>query len=163
MIRTHFCLLTACAALMLSGARATVEDAPTLKTEAQATWDGSVFRIEDTKTRVSLASIKLSVSDLKPEDGNLVGEYTIRVPLMSSKDDQGKIILPLNQRVTELGAKGGVLRGQAISYKVGTTPNAIVCEIFPHKDQKILLEITTDDRTLEFQSRYSVIVAAAGI
>jgi hypothetical protein len=65
--------------------------------------------------------------------------------------------------VTELGAKGGVLRGQAISYKVGTTPNAIVCEIFPHKDQKILLEITTDDRTLEFQSRYSVIVAAAGI
>ena len=25
------------------------------------------------------------------------------------------------------------------------------------------LEITTDDRTLEFQSRYSVIVAAAGI
>ena len=116
---------------MLSGARATVEDAPTLKTDAQATWDGSVFRIEDTKTRVSLASIKLSVSDLKPEDGNLVGEYTIHVPLMSSKNDQGKIILPLNQSVTELGAKGGVLRGRAISYKKAPRPTQSFAKSFP--------------------------------
>ncbi len=122
-----------------------------------ASWDGAVFRINDTKTRVSLASVKLSVSDLKPEDGSLVGEYTIHVPLMQSKNDKGKIVLPLDRTMQDIGAKGGILRGQAISYKEGTTPNAIICEIIPDKDQKILLEITTDDRTLEFKSRYSIV------
>jgi len=120
-------------------------------------WDGSVFRIEDTKTRVSVASVKLSVSDLKPEDGNLVGEYTIQVPLMQSKNDKGKIVLPLDASMDELSAKGGILRGQAISYKEGTTPNAIVCEIIPDDNQMILLDITTDDRTLQFESRYSIV------
>ena len=162
MFRRYFCLISACAGLIFSAASAK-EDTPSLKTEEQATWDGSVFRIEDAKTRVSVASVKLSVSELKPEEGNLVGEYTIHVPLMSSKDDHGKIVLPLEFSIDEMGAKGGTLRGQAISYKEGKTPNAIVCEIFPHKDQKILLEITTDDRTLEFKSRYSIVSAAGEI
>lgn len=97
-----------------------------------------------------------------PEDGNLVGEYTIQVPLMSSKNDKGKIVLPLDCSMDELGAKGGTLRGKAISYKEGTTPNLIVCEIIPDKDQKILLEITTDDRTLKFKSKYSIVEATKG-
>jgi hypothetical protein len=121
------------------------------------TWTGSVFRIEDTKTRVSLASVKLSVSDLKPEDGNLVGEYSIQVPLMQSKNDKGKIVLPLDFSMDELGARGGTLRGLAISYKEGTTPNSIICEIIPAKDQQVRLDITTDDRTLQFKSRYSIV------
>jgi hypothetical protein len=124
------------------------------------TWNDSVFRIEDTKTRVSLASVMLSVSDLKLEDGNLVGEYTIEVPLMQSKNDKGKIVLALDLGMDELGAKGGILRGLAISYKEGTTPNAIVCEIIPAKDQLVRLDITTDDRTLFFKSRYSIVDTA---
>jgi hypothetical protein len=63
----------------------------------------------------------------------------------------------------ELGANGGTLRGEAISYKEGTTPNLIVCEVIPAKDQKILLEITTDDRTLEFKSRYTIVETSKGI
>lgn len=122
-----------------------------------ATWNGSVFRIEDAKTRVSLASVQLSVSDLKPEDGNLVGEYTIQVPLMQSKNDKGKIVLPLDFSMDELGSKGGTLRGQALSYKEGKTPNLIICEIIPAKDQAVRLDITTNDRTLQFKSRYSIV------
>ncbi len=120
-------------------------------------WNDLVFEIEDTKCRVGIASVKLHVSTLKPEDGNLVGEYSIVVPLMQSKNDKGRIILPLNDKtVGILGEKGGTLRGEAISYKEGTTPNSIICKVLPLKNKTILLAITTDDRTLEFESNYTV-------
>ncbi len=120
-------------------------------------WSNLTFNIEDTKCRVGIASVKLSVSTLKPEDGYLVGEYSIVVPLMSSKNDKGRIILPLNNNsVGDIGENGGVLHGQAISYKEGKTANAIICEVLPLKNKTILLEITTDDRTLEFKSNYTV-------
>ena len=122
-----------------------------------ASWEGSVFRINDAKTRVSIASVRLSVSDLKPIDGKLIGEYTIEVPMMKSKNDKGKIVLSLDSSMQAIGADGGALRGQAISYKEGKTPNQIVCKILPQEDRKILLDITTDDRTLKFQSRYSIV------
>jgi hypothetical protein len=112
-------------------------------------------------TNTSVAqTITLSVSDLKSEAGYLVGEYTIQVPLMSSKNDHGKIVLPLDTSLNVLGAKGGVLRGQAISYKEGTTPNLIVCEVIPSDGQKVILEITTDDRTLQFKSKYTVVATS---
>ena len=125
--------------------------------DTSESWGDSVFRISDAKTRISIASVMLSVSDLKSEDGNLVGEYTIVVPLMTSKNDKGKIVLPLDRDMHAIGAEGGVLTGQAISYKDGTKPNIIVCEIFPKEDQKILLDITTDNRTIRFKSRYSIV------
>ncbi|HBR92598.1 MAG TPA: hypothetical protein DEA90_00355 [Opitutae bacterium] len=157
MLRRYSCLIsTVMASITLIPLAAEEAISPTQITE-QESWNGSVFRIEDTKTRVSIASVNLSVSDLKPEDGNLVGEYTIQVPLMQSKNDKGKIVLPLEFSMDELGAKGGTLRGQAISYKEGTTPNLIICEIIPKKNQRVLLDITTDDRTLSFKSRYSIV------
>ncbi len=121
-----------------------------------STWEDLVFQIEDAKCHVGIASVKLSVSELKPENGCLVGEYTIVVPLMQSKNDKGRIVLPLDRTVSELGEQGGTLSGQAISHKEGTNPNHIVCRILPEKDQTILLAITTDNRTLNFESRYSV-------
>jgi hypothetical protein len=93
---------------------------------------------------------------------NLVGEYTIEVPLMKAKNDHGKIILPLSQTMEQLGSTGGVLRGQAISYKEGRTPNAIKCVIIPNESQDIRLEIVTDDRTLKFESRYQIVQAGEG-
>lgn len=124
---------------------------------ADPAWDSMAFNIEDSRAFVGVAPVYLSVSELKPEDGNLVGTYTIKVPLMSSKDDHGKIILPLDVSVSELGANGGVLRGEAISKKDEKSPSLIVCQVLPKKDQAILLAITTDDRTIKFKSRYTVI------
>jgi hypothetical protein len=123
-------------------------------------WDGMTFRIEDSRCFVGIAPVYLSVSELKPQDGKLVGTYTIEVPLMTSKNDHGLIVLPLNMTVKELGAKGGVLRGEAISKKKESPANLIVCEIIPKKDQAIKLAITTDDRTIKFKSRYTVIEAS---
>lgn len=155
MLGRLFCLLTALF-LLASGHTLTASG-----TSASASWDGSVFRINDAKTRVSIASVQLSVSDLKPEGGNLVGEYTINVPLMKSKNDKGKIVLPLDLNMDSLDAEGGVLRGLAISYKEGKKPNPIICEIIPEQNQKILLNIKTSDRTLKFASRYSIVETPA--
>ncbi|NBB79687.1 MAG: hypothetical protein GVY36_09620 [Verrucomicrobia bacterium] len=130
--------------------------------EAIASWQGTVFRIKDAKSRVSLASVKLSVSDLKPKDGNLVGEYTIEVPLMNSKNDHGKIVLPLDINMDNLDVTGGTLRGKAISYKDDTESNIIVCRIFPGEEQFIELDITTNDRTIQFESRYTIVEQPKG-
>lgn len=100
--------------------------------------------------------MKLSVTTLKPEKGTLVGEYSIVVPL-SSQNDKGRIVLPLNNStVGSLGEKGGILKGQAISYKDGKTPNSIRCEVLPLDNKTILLAIKTDKRTRKFKSSYTV-------
>ncbi|MFP4069311.1 MAG: hypothetical protein ACLFVC_03935 [Opitutales bacterium] len=122
-----------------------------------STWDDLAFRIEDSRCFVGIAPVYLSVSELKPVDGNLVGTYRIRVPLKSSKNDEGTIVLPLDVTVGELGAKGGVLKGKAISDKDDTTANRIVCEIIPKENQLIRLAITTEHRTISFDSRYEVV------
>lgn len=124
-----------------------------------AGFENAIFRIEDAKSRVSIASVNLSVGDLAAVDGQLVGDYSIHVPLMQSKNDHGRIVLPLHVSIAELGEKGGILTGQSISHKNETSPNRIVCEVLPLKDQTILLAITTEDRTIKFTSRYKVLTA----
>ncbi|MFP4157297.1 MAG: hypothetical protein ACLFU4_06735 [Opitutales bacterium] len=124
-------------------------------------WEPLSFRIEDSRAFVGIAPVYLSVSELKPEDGFLVGTYEIKVPLKHSKNDWGKIVLPLDSKVEELGAEGGVLRGKAHSDKKKKKTSEIVCEIIPEKDQAIRLAITTEHRTIEFKSRYTVIDADA--
>lgn len=125
--------------------------------ERIASWDDTIFRIDDAKSRVSLASVKLSVSDLEPKDGNLVGEYTIQVPIMESRNDHGKIILPLDISMKELEVNGGTLRGEAISHKKSNETNTIVCRIYPGEDQMIELDITTSKHTVNFESRYKIV------
>jgi len=119
--------------------------------------DELVFKIEDAKCHIGIASVNLTVSELRPEDGNLVGEYSIQVPLMKSKNDAGRIVLPLRTSVSELGEHGGVLYGKAYSHKNDTSPNNIVCEIRPFENKAVHLAITTENRIVNFQSRYIVI------
>jgi hypothetical protein len=125
-------------------------------------WKKFAFKIEDAKCRVGIASVKLSVSELTHRDGNLVATYAIQVPLSKSSNDTGLIVLPIDVTVDELSKKGGVLRGTAYSNKQGAKPNAIVCEVRPLTDKGIRLEITTDKRTLNFESSYTVINTGAG-
>ena len=124
---------------------------------AFSSWDQFSFKIDDTKCRIGIASVKLSVSELKPKDGNLVATYTINVPLKQSENDEGLIVLPIDLTVDELHENGGVLRGKAYSQQKGTAPNTIICEIGPNQTKGIQLEIITSKRTLNFKSRYTVI------
>jgi hypothetical protein len=146
----HFCF----AFLLLLQAPAFAKQLPA---PVDPAWEKLAFSIEDSRTFVGIAPVYLSVSELKPEGGNLVGTYKIDVPLMTSKNDHGKIILPLKAKVSDLGEKGGVLKGKAHSEAEEGTVNDIVCVIIPEKDQAIQLAITTDKRTVKFTSRYTVI------
>jgi len=120
-------------------------------------WKNLAFSIEDSRAFVGIAPVYLSVSKLKPEGGNLVGTYEINVPLKTSKNDHGKIVLPLKDKVSDLGDKGGVLKGKAHSHTEEGVINDIVCVIMPQKDQAIKLAITSRNRTINFKSRYTVI------
>lgn len=124
---------------------------------AFSSWDQFSFKIDDSKCRVGIASVQLSVSELKPKDGNLVATYSIHVPLKSSENDTGLIVLPIDVTVDELHEQGGVLRGKAYSDQKGKTPNTIICEIGSKSTKGIALEIITDKRTLNFKSRYTVL------
>lgn len=129
---------------------------------AFSSWHQFSFKIDDSKCRVGIASVKLSVSELKPKDGNLVATYTIKVPLSKSSNDSGLIVLPIDITVDELGKNGGTLRGKAYSDGDGTTSNTIICEIGPLGNKGIQLEIITDKRTLNFKSHYTVIESSNG-
>lgn len=122
-------------------------------------WEGMAFHIEESRAFVGIAPVYLTVSKLIPEGAYLVGTYKIHVPLKTSKNDQGKIVLPLDVTVSELGTKGGVLKGKAHSQKDESKVNLIVCEVIPQEDQAIRLAITTEDRTINFKSSYTVIKA----
>ncbi len=120
-------------------------------------WRDLAFEIEDAKSYVGIAAVKLSVSKLRPENGYLVGNYRIRIPLMRSKNDRGLIKLPLDATVADLAENGGILRGKAYSEDEDEPPNRIVCRIEPVNNRRILLAITTTKRTIEFTSQYSVV------
>ena len=126
---------------------------------AFSSWHDFSFKIDDSKCRVGIASVRLSVSELKPQDGNLIATYSIHVPLKKSENDTGQIVLPINVSVGELHKQGGVLIGTAYSDQKGKNPNKIICQIGPDKTKGIALEIITDKRTMNFKSRYTVIEA----
>jgi len=149
------CLTSIILSVLLLGQ--TAISAPESAEQADPAWESLAFRIEDSRAFVGIAPVYLSVSKLEPKNGKLVGTYSIRVPLKSSKNDQGKIVLPLNVTVSDLGSKGGVLKGKAHSQSEGGTINDIVCIIMPEEDQGIRLAITTKNRTINFESRYSII------
>ena len=67
------CVLMAALTTLQPGAMA--DDSPLLRS-----WDGFSFKIEDSQCRVGIAAVKLSVSELSAQAGNLVASYAIEVP-----------------------------------------------------------------------------------
>mgnify|MGYP001595601229 CR=1 FL=1 len=155
-------LTSLCAPLPTMVAHAAKEIQPPRHSSSFDSWDELAFKIEDTKCRIGIAAVKLSVSELKPKDGNLIATYAINVPLSKSNNDTGLIVLPIDMTVDELSKRGGVLRGTAHSNKEGSPPNTIICEVRPLDNKGIILEIITSKRTLNFESRYSVIESGTG-
>jgi hypothetical protein len=124
--------------------------------------EGVVIRVEDTETRIGIAKVRLQISPLKIENDRVTGKYRIRVPLLSSKNDDGLIDLEFRQELPVTFQKGGVLEGDGISTTfTEDPPRGIICEILPDAASKlagdIVLIIETTDRTIRFKSRYSVV------
>lgn len=118
------------------------------------------LRIADASTRVSIARVNLKITDLLLEEGRLTGNYDMRVPLFSSNDERGLIDLAFAKEIADLRQTGGVMEGVGICKIKNEEPRRVVCEIFPHKEDKdrgrIVLKIDTGDRILTFDTTYTV-------
>jgi len=115
------------------------------------------FRIEDSKSSVGIFAVQLSVGLLTQDTGCLVGNYSIHIPLFPSKDDHGRITIPIDKQLSLIGESGGTLTGEARSNRAPGEIHKIVCKITPLHKGRIELAITTTQRTIEFKSFYEVI------
>lgn len=119
------------------------------------------IRVDDTSTRVMIAKVNLSVSDLYVEDGMLKGTYDIDVPMASSKSEGGSIALPMSHDFLSYMREGGVLKGEGVSFKLPEAQRLITCTVIPDpKDVltgTIVLEIDTGSRVMDFKSTYQLV------
>ncbi len=123
--------------------------------------DRLVVQVADTATYVSIAKINLSVGAMSVEEGDLVGTYSIDVPLQKSKSEDGQITLPLRQPLATYLRDGGTLSGKGLSTKVIEDNQRKIKARFSDYDPqskigKIHLTIETSLRTMEFDSTYTV-------
>ncbi|MGC1480423.1 MAG: hypothetical protein WA771_07960 [Chthoniobacterales bacterium] len=121
----------------------------------------SAVEVADTSTRVQVAKVSLSVGTMTARDGNLVGTYSITVPLMESKSETGQIVLPLTKNLASYVQDGGSLTGTGVSAKDSEDGNrkieARFSPVDPATNQgRINLQIQTSQRTLEFDSTYRI-------
>lgn len=124
------------------------------------------FRISvaDTDTRVFIANVNLRIGDLILTNGDdfaLTGTYEIDVPLRSSKDQIGGLVLPLEHPVSHYLEEGGILTGKGRSFEQPEIAHSITCEVEPDPKNKrigkIRLLIDTGNRVMEFDTTYEVI------
>lgn len=120
----------------------------------------SSFRIavKDTSTRVLVANVFLEIGSLRYEEGYLVGNYSLEVPIRPAKSEGGSMRLKLPKNIDGVLREGGTLEGIGTSFKEDKPPRIIVCEVIPCSDEKgsgtIELAIDVGDRIIEFSSTY---------
>lgn len=119
-----------------------------------------LLEVDDTNTWVSIAKVHLSIDDLRITQDGVVGDYSLRVPLKKSKNEEGALRLMLEKPLDEYVAEGGVMKGHGKAVgKEGQ--RLIVATIVPDKEDRIRgtidLSIETDDRVLSFQSTYRIV------
>lgn len=122
------------------------------------------IRVEDTGARIWIAEVKLSIGDLVLEEGEaklLAGDYAIEVPMRSSKNESGRMELPLEDSLAIYMREGGTLVGRGFSDQRPEARRDIVCRIIPDADRwgtgAIELEIDTGERIMSFDTTYRVV------
>lgn len=126
----------------------------------------AVPRIEvaDSETRVLIAKVYLSVGDLVLEDGALVGNYALRVPLRPGKSEGGTLRLPVEKGLLRMAREGAELDGRGYSFKEDKPVRKIVATIHPAEGEstggELDLWIDVGDRVIEFRSRYELVTEA---
>lgn len=114
------------------------------------------IRIEPARTWAGLARVHLEVDDVELGERDLRGHYRVRVPLVPSKNDEGEIRLFASEPLDEVMESGGSLEGTGTS-RVNDRVHEVRCTVLPGGELE--LKITTDRRTLRFETRYRRIPA----
>lgn len=116
--------------------------------------------IGDARTRVFLFSVYLTVGEVVEQDKQLHGGYRIRVPSSSSDNEEGKVILELENSLQEIMTTGGTVKGKGISTNSKHPERIIVCEFTPDTSKenngKVRMTVDTGERVLRFNSTYEV-------
>jgi hypothetical protein len=114
--------------------------------------------VEDAVTYVNLAKVNLSVGKMSFDEGKLLGTYSIEVPLMKSKSENGQIVLSLLQGVEVYARDGGSISGEGIVAGEQDERRKIDVRFSPCNNEtnegRIDLTIDTGTRILEFKSTY---------
>lgn len=122
------------------------------------------IEVADSETRVLIAKVYLSVGDLVLEDGALVGNYALRVPLRPGKSEGGTLRLPVETDLLRIAREGAELDGRGHSFKEDKPVRKIVATIHPAEQEKksgeLDLWIDVGDRVIEFRSRYELVTEA---
>jgi len=119
------------------------------------------IKIADAATHVTAAQVNLSVENLKVVKGELVGNYSISVPLLKSKFEKGRIILPLSKELQAYIRNGGTVTGSGIAEEGSQTGSRKIDARFSAYDDdtnggSLRLTIDTGERVMVFDSSYQV-------
>jgi len=117
--------------------------------------------VADTSTFVNIAKVYLSVGSMTVDDGQLVGSYSIDVPLRKSKSEKGSIKLALKKDIGSYLSEGGTISGEGQSdKKIEDNKRRIDARFSPFDPAKnsgrIELTIETSQRVLKFESTYTL-------
>ncbi len=117
--------------------------------------------VADTSTYVRVAKVNLNVGTMSAAGGDLIGTYSIKVPMMESKSEEGRITLPLGKGLKTYLENGGTITGKGVSSKdIADNQRKIEARFSPYdaeaKQGKIHLTIETSLRVLEFDSTYTL-------
>ena len=120
------------------------------------------IEVEEARTRVGPALVRLRISDLSFEKNRLEGDYAVEIPWVRSKNDNGHLSLVLPLLVDGLLDKGGLLKGEGVSSRFPDDPPRLVrARLAPPEGGKehgsLLVTIQTTERVLHFETRYRVV------
>ena len=105
------------------------------------------FRIDPSKTWVGVARVHLEVTDLEWTGGELIGRYSVRVPMVPSRNETGTIALKMHELER---TPGDTFAGTALSHRGKV--HDVDCTI--HADNGLEIRITTEKRVMTFETRY---------
>jgi hypothetical protein len=128
--------------------------------DLEAVPEGPRIDVADSSTRVLIAKVHLNVGSLRLEEGALVGNYALDVPLVPKKSEGGTLSLRFDTSIDLLLREGGKLRGTGHSFKEDKPPRTIIATIHPPENEapkgRLDLEIDVGERVIEFETSYHV-------
>lgn len=130
--------------------------------------DIAVVTVEKTSTRVGIALVRLEIGELviDADEGTMTGRYEIRVPLKSSKNEGGDLLLFLSTDIATLMEEGGEIRGIGESDKENMPTRRIEATVLPSTAKedrgKIRMTVDVGERVLHFDTRFHLLTPPDG-
>ena len=118
------------------------------------------LKINKASTWVSIAQVKLAISQIDIKDGRLTGFYDMQVPMFSENDEAGYINLSYSGPIADIRNNGGCMEGESIRWDNKSVRRKVNLEIYPDESDKdrgnVIFKIDTGERILTFETTYEL-------